>query len=102
MLNLHLKSKICLFLMLMKKSKFQLTLLIVTLACLVSLVGIQINWILKAARMQEAQFNHSVSMAMNRIVENLATDKAICIEVSNCLRRGNSGSCYLMMKNREE
>lgn len=86
----------------MKKSKFQLTLLIVTLACLVALVGIQINWILKAARMQEAQFNHSVSMAMNRIVENLARDQAICKEVGNCLRRGNSNSCYLMMKNREE
>ena len=38
----------------MKKSKFQLTLLIVTLTCLVILVGIQINWILKAAKMQEA------------------------------------------------
>ena len=86
----------------MKKSKFQLTLLIVTMACLVALIGIQISWILKAAQMQEAQFNHSVNMAMNRIVENLAMDKAICNEVSNCMREGNSGSCYLMMKNREE
>jgi two-component system phosphate regulon sensor histidine kinase PhoR len=86
----------------MKKSKFQLTLLIVTLACLVALIGIQITWILKAARMQEAQFNHSVSMAMNRIVENLAMDRVICNEVSNCLREGNTGSCYLLMKNREE
>ncbi len=86
----------------MKKSKFQLSLLILTLTCLVVLVGIQINWILKAARMQEAQFNHSVNMAMNRIVENLARDQAICNEVSNCLRKGNAGSCYLLMKNREE
>lgn len=86
----------------MKKSKFQLTLLIVTLTCLVILVGIQINWILKAAKMQEAQFNHSVNMAMNRIVENLAREKAICKEVTNCMREGNAGSCYLMMKNHEE
>jgi two-component system phosphate regulon sensor histidine kinase PhoR len=86
----------------MKKSKFQLTLLIVTLTCLVVLVGIQINWILKAAKMQEAQFNHSVNMAMNRIVENLAREKALCREVTNCMREGDAGSCYLMMKNREE
>jgi two-component system, OmpR family, phosphate regulon sensor histidine kinase PhoR len=86
----------------MKKSRIQLTLLIVTLTCLVALMGIQINWILKAARMQEAQFNHSVSMAMNRIVENLARDQAICKEVTNCMREGNAGSCYLMMKNRAE
>lgn len=85
-----------------KKSKFQLMLLILTLACLVSLVGIQIIWILKAAKMQEAQFNHSVNMAMNRIVDNLAMDQAICKEVTNCMREDKGGSCYLMMKNREE
>jgi len=86
----------------MKRSKFQLLLLILTLTSLVALVGIQLTWILKAARMQEAQFNHSVGMAMNRIIENLARDKAICKEVDNCLREGSSGSCYLLMKNREE
>ena len=85
-----------------KKPKFQLTLLILTLACLVSLVGIQITWILKAARMQEAQFNHSVNMAMNRIVDNLAMDQAVCKEVNTCMREDKGGSCYLMMKNREE
>jgi two-component system phosphate regulon sensor histidine kinase PhoR len=86
----------------MRKSKFQLTLLIVTLTCLVILIGIQINWILKAAKMQEAQFSHSVNLAMNRIVENLAREKAICKEVANCMREGDAGSCYLIMKNREE
>ncbi|TAL80098.1 MAG: HAMP domain-containing histidine kinase [Bacteroidetes bacterium] len=86
----------------MKKSKFKLYLLVITLVSLIALIGIQVSWILKAARMQEAQFNYSVNMAMNRIVENLARDKAICMEVSNCLKEGNSGSCYLMMKNREE
>jgi two-component system phosphate regulon sensor histidine kinase PhoR len=86
----------------MKKSKFQLTLLIVTLTCLVILVGIQINWILKAAKMQEAQFSHSVNLAMNRIVENLAREKTLCKEVANCMREGDAGSCYLIMKNRAE
>jgi two-component system phosphate regulon sensor histidine kinase PhoR len=86
----------------MKKSKIQLTLLIVTLACLVSLVGIQITWILKAAKMQEAQFSHSVNMAMNRIVDNLALNKTVCMEVANCMREGPEGSCYVMMKNRDE
>jgi two-component system, OmpR family, phosphate regulon sensor histidine kinase PhoR len=86
----------------MKKSKIQLTLLIVTLACLVSLVGIQITWILKAAKMQEAQFSHSVNMAMHRIVDNLAMDKSMCKEVANCMREGTAGSCYIMMKNRDE
>jgi two-component system, OmpR family, phosphate regulon sensor histidine kinase PhoR len=86
----------------MKKSKSQLYLLFVTLACLVALAGIQINWILKAAQMQEAQFNQSVNMAMNRIVENLAMDQTICKEVTNCMKEGNAGSCYLVMKNREE
>jgi two-component system phosphate regulon sensor histidine kinase PhoR len=86
----------------MKKSKIQLSLLIVTLTCLVSLVGIQITWILKAAKMQEAQFSHSVNMAMNRIVDNLTLNKAMCREVANCMREGPKGSCYVMMKNREE
>jgi len=72
MLNVLPESKNCLLLILMKKSKFHLSLLFVTLACLLALTGIQITWILKAAQMQEAQFNHSVNMAMNRIVENLA------------------------------
>jgi two-component system, OmpR family, phosphate regulon sensor histidine kinase PhoR len=86
----------------MKRSKFQLVLLIVTFTCLIFLVGIQVSWILTSAKMQEAQFNHSVSMAMNRIVDNLSRDREICREVSNCLREGTSGSCYLLMKNKAE
>jgi two-component system phosphate regulon sensor histidine kinase PhoR len=102
MLKMNTEFKICVFLMLMKKSPVQLYLLILTFVCLVFLVGIQINWILKAARMQEAQFNYSVNMAMTRIVDNLARDQQICREVTNCLREGTSGSCFLLMKNREE
>mgnify|MGYP001472071526 CR=1 FL=1 len=86
----------------MNKSKIQLAILIISLTALVALAGIQFSWILKAARMQETQFNHSVTMAMNRIVENLSLNQAICKEVNNCLREGNGGSCYLLMKSREE
>ena len=86
----------------MHRSKVHLTILILTLVAIVALVGIQFSWIIKAARMQEAQFNHSVTMAMNRIVENLARNQAICKEVNNCLREGNGGSCYLLMESREE
>jgi two-component system phosphate regulon sensor histidine kinase PhoR len=88
--------------MLMKRSPIHLYLLILTFICLIFLVGIQINWIMKAARMQETQFNHSVNMAMTRIVDNLARDREICTEVTNCLREGTSGSCFLLMKNRSE
>jgi two-component system phosphate regulon sensor histidine kinase PhoR len=86
----------------MKRSPVQLYLLILTFVCLIFLIGIQINWITKAAQMQETQFNHSVTMAMNRIVENLSRDQKICNEVSNCLRKGKSSSCFLLMKNRTE
>lgn len=102
MLKMNLQFKICVFLSLMKRSPIQLYLLILTFVCLIFLVGIQINWIMKAARMQETQFNHSVNMAMSRIVDNLARDQKICNEVSNCLREGNSSSCFLLMKNRTE
>jgi two-component system phosphate regulon sensor histidine kinase PhoR len=86
----------------MKKSRFQLLIFISTLVCLTALTAIQINWIIKAAGMQEAQFAHSVNMAMNRIVENLSRDKVTCSELAHCMKEGTSGSCYIMMKNREE
>ncbi len=86
----------------MKRSPVQLYLLILTFMCLIFLVGIQIKWIMKAAGMQETQFNRSVAMAMNRIVENLSRDQEICKEVTNCLRKDSPGSCMLMMKNRTE
>lgn len=86
----------------MKKSRRQLTILILAFGALVALTAIQFSWILKAARMQEAQFSHSVDMAMNRIVENLSRNEAICSEVNNCLRHGRHESCMLVMKTREE
>jgi uncharacterized membrane protein len=75
----------------MNRSKTQLSILIITLTALVALAGIQFSWIIKAARMQETQFNHSVDMAMNRIIENLSQNQALCNEVNNCLREGRGG-----------
>ncbi|HAX92673.1 MAG TPA: hypothetical protein DCY25_01785 [Bacteroidales bacterium] len=86
----------------MKNSRIQLTFLILALCALITLTGIQFSWIGKSARMQEAQFNHSVEMAMNRIVENLSQNEAICTEVNNCLRHGRHESCLIVMKTREE
>jgi len=76
--------------------------LLLALGALIALTAIQFSWILKAARMQEAQFNHSVEMAMMRIVETLSGNEAICSEVNNCLKHGGNESCMLVMKTREE
>lgn len=86
----------------MKRSRAQLLILLLALGALIALTAIQFSWILKAARMQEAQFSHSVEMAMQRIVENLSRNETICSEVNNCLRHGNNESCMLVMKTREE
>lgn len=74
----------------MNRSKFQLFLLIATLVCLISLVGIQINWVLKEARLQEAQFNRSVGMALQRIENNLEKYK-------NCTQQKRCSSCRLLV-----
>ncbi|MFH0842971.1 MAG: HAMP domain-containing sensor histidine kinase [Bacteroidota bacterium] len=84
----------------MKRNRLQLILLVLTITSLILLVGIQISWVLKSARMQEAQFSHTVTLAMNRIVENLSNNQAICSEMNNCLRSGRSHSCSVLMKNR--
>jgi len=55
----------------MKKMKFQLVLLIITIFCLTGLVGIQINWILKQANLQEEEFNRDVKKALISIEKNL-------------------------------
>jgi len=84
----------------MKSSRFQSLLLFLTLTCLTLLIGIQISWVLKSARMQEAQFQHTVTLAMNRIIDNLSNNQAICREMNSCLRSGRSHSCSILMKNR--
>jgi len=73
----------------MKRSKFQLILLIITIVCLITLVGIQIGWILKEAKLQEAQFNHSVGMALKRLENNLSKFQD-CTSVNKC------GSCRIL------
>jgi two-component system phosphate regulon sensor histidine kinase PhoR len=86
----------------MKRSRIQLIILLLALGALIALTVIQFSWILKAARMQEAQFSHSVDMALQRIVQNLSRNEAICSEVNNCLKNGSNESCMLVMQTREE
>ena len=77
-------------------------LMILTLVSLVALVGIQVSWIIRTARMQEAQFNHSVTMAMNRVVDNLARDRMLCDQISNCLMAVDPGACSMAMQHLAE
>jgi two-component system phosphate regulon sensor histidine kinase PhoR len=86
----------------MKRKRYQLLLLLLTITSLILLVAIQIGWVLKSARMQEAQFNHTVTLAMNRIVETLSNNRVICREMNNCLKECKSGSCRHAMRNQAE
>lgn len=86
----------------MKKRKTQLILVILTLAFLICLVVIQVNWIIQAARMQEAQFNHSVNMALSRTVEKISVDKQMCKNVSGCfIKDGAKRSCLRKIRREE-
>lgn len=79
----------------MKRSKFQLILLVITVTCLITLIGIQIGWVLIEAKRQEAQFNHSVGMALKRIENNLSKYKS-CTEPFKC------SSCKLLTSTLEQ
>lgn len=84
------------------KNRIQLVVLILSLASLFALVGIQVAWTIRAAKMQENQFNHSVMMAINRTVDNLALNRMLCEQINNCLMQDNPGSCAMMMQNLDE
>lgn len=77
-------------------------LLMLSLTSLIALVGIQVIWIIRAARMQEAQFNQSVTLAMTRIIDNLAMDEMLCARINHCLVNDEPGSCAMVMKNLAE
>jgi two-component system phosphate regulon sensor histidine kinase PhoR len=82
------------------KSKIHLVLLLITIISLAVLVGIQISWMLKAAKMQEDQFKQAVSLVMNRTVENLASNKVFCNELAGCISEGEIQSCFAINHNR--
>lgn len=84
------------------KNRLQPVLMILTLVSLVALSGIQVSWIIRTARMQEAQFNHSVTMAMNRVVDNLARDRMLCDQINNCLMAVDPGACSMAMQHLTE
>ena len=86
----------------MKKRKSQLILVFFTLAFLIALVVIQVNWILQAAEMQEAQFNHSVSMALSRAVKNICNDKQMCANMESCFINDKTNPSCLEQISKEE
>ncbi|MCK5028847.1 MAG: HAMP domain-containing histidine kinase [Bacteroidales bacterium] len=86
----------------MKKNKLQIFLIVVTFISLLALVAIQISWIVNAANIQEKQFNHSVKMAMSKIVEQLSDNESICSEVASCMSKAGTASCFTSMYNQIE
>ncbi len=84
----------------MNKKNHHLLLLVFTILSITVLLGIQINWMLKTARMQETQFKHAVSLVLSKTVENLREDKAICAEITNCLLDSGTQSCSFTNQNR--
>jgi two-component system phosphate regulon sensor histidine kinase PhoR len=53
------------------------------------LVVVQFLWIYRAAKMQEKQFESTVILAMNKVVEQLVLQKEICSEVKTCQMLNN-------------
>lgn len=86
----------------MKKRRLQVLLITLTFISLLALIIIQVIWIVKAANMQEEQFNHSVKLAMKQIVQDISEDASICEEVSDCIGKGGTTSCYTNMNNEVE
>lgn len=86
----------------MKNRKLQITFITLTFISLIALVGIQVSWIIKAANMQERQFNHSVKLALKNIVEEISDDEVICKEVSSCVDNFGNGSCIKNMFGNKE
>ncbi|MBI9054357.1 MAG: HAMP domain-containing histidine kinase [Bacteroidales bacterium] len=86
----------------MKNRKLQLLLITLTFISLIALVFIQVSWIIKAANMQERQFNHSVKLALSHIVKEISEDEAICLEVSSCINSFGNGSCVQNMFGKKE
>ncbi|HRW63937.1 MAG TPA: HAMP domain-containing sensor histidine kinase [Bacteroidales bacterium] len=81
----------------MRNNKLQVFLITITFLSLIVLLAIQISWILKAADIQEKQFNQSVKLAINLIVDKVSQDDSICKEVADCIGKGGTTSCYNSM-----
>ncbi len=86
----------------MRKERLRPLLLILTLMSLMALVGIQVAWTVRAARMQENQFNHSVRMAIDSAIDNISQNQFLCDGINDCLLREGHGSCAIIMENRTE
>lgn len=85
--------------MIMRTRKYHLVLLVLTIVSLFLLVGIQFSWIVRSAQLKENLFNRAVSLAMNRVVENLSRQNEICNDITTCLRENRAPSCAMQMRN---
>ncbi len=108
MLNLPYTAKILINLdhdqsySLMKRKKLQLYILILSLLSLAALVAIQVEWTVRTARMQEAQFNRSVRMAIDNTIDKLKGNPFICDQINSCLSHNGHASCAVLMANLAE
>ncbi|MCG8411587.1 MAG: HAMP domain-containing histidine kinase [Bacteroidales bacterium] len=85
----------------MRNNKLQVVLISLTFVSLIALLIIQVSWIIQAANMQKKQFDHSVKLALAHIAKEISEDKAICLEVSNCLNNSKT-SCIKSMFGKKE
>ena len=68
----------------MKLNRTYLYIIISSIALVVVLL-IQINWILKTAKIKEEIFNDKANMVLSRTTEELCKDQAICNRISSCV-----------------
>jgi len=77
----------------MKNRSYQRILVIVTLVLLISLIIIQINWIYRAAQLEEERFTYRVSQALDQISTDISEDRNMCLNMRSCYRPDSAESC---------
>lgn len=68
----------------MKKKKTHIILIVLTFVSLILLTIIQINWLLRAARFEEAIFGSRVEMAINHAKDEILADSETCDSIKRC------------------
>lgn len=64
---------------------------------LVIVLVIQVNWILKTAKIKEELFNEKANMVLSRTAESLCSDKETCENMSSCYMMDESSECKLKL-----
>ena len=60
---------------------------------------IQINWILKTAKIKEEIFNDKANMVLSRTTEELCKDQAICNRISSCVDVDDNNKIKAILNN---